>query len=114
MRKRTPVLKEKYSRPSGRLLLFYGAFVVLRVRMDYDKEEGGESHGYDKNRRTAEPFAKRAWHDPEAGGGGAADQRPYGLQMGTGCFPNKKILRNSPCLPACKQKNIATRLRDTT
>ena len=29
-------------------------------------------------------------------------------------FPNKKILRNSPCLPACKQKNIATRLRDTT
>ena len=31
-----------------------------------------------------------------------------------GCFPNKKILRNSPCLPACKQKNIATRLRDTT
>ena len=35
-------------------------------------------------------------------------------QMGKGCFPNKKILRNSPCLPACKQKNIATRLRDTT
>ncbi len=33
---------------------------------------------------------------------------------GTWCFPNKKILRNSPCLPACKQKNIATRLRDTT
>lgn len=33
---------------------------------------------------------------------------------GIGCFPNKKILRNSPCLPACKQKNIATRLRDTT
>lgn len=28
--------------------------------------------------------------------------------MGNGCFPNKKILRNSPCLPACKQKNIAT------
>ena len=25
-----------------------------------------------------------------------------------------KRLRNSPCLPACKQKNIATRLRDTT
>ena len=36
------------------------------------------------------------------------------LKMGNGCFPNKKILRNSPCLPACKQKNIATRLRDTT
>lgn len=34
--------------------------------------------------------------------------------MGYWCFPNKKILRNSPCLPACKQKNIATRLRDTT
>lgn len=34
--------------------------------------------------------------------------------MGKRCFPNKKILRNSPCLPACKQKNIATRLRDTT
>jgi hypothetical protein len=34
--------------------------------------------------------------------------------MGKWCFPNKKILRNSPCLPACKQKNIATRLRDTT
>lgn len=27
--------------------------------------------------------------------------------------PNKRILRNSPCLPACKQKNIGTRLRDT-
>lgn len=36
------------------------------------------------------------------------------MQFGKGCFPNKKILRNSPCLPACKQKNIATRLRDTT
>lgn len=34
--------------------------------------------------------------------------------IGYWCFPNKKILRNSPCLPACKQKNIATRLRDTT
>ena len=28
------------------------------------------------------------------------------LKMGRWCFPNKKILRNSPCLPACKQKNI--------
>ena len=37
-----------------------------------------------------------------------------GFQVGKRCFPNKKILRNSPCLPACKQKNIATRLRDTT
>lgn len=36
------------------------------------------------------------------------------VQAGYRCFPNKKILRNSPCLPACKQKNIATRLRDTT
>lgn len=36
------------------------------------------------------------------------------IEMGEWCFPNKKILRNSPCLPACKQKNIATRLRDTT
>ena len=36
------------------------------------------------------------------------------LWPGKWCFPNKKILRNSPCLPACKQKNIATRLRDTT
>lgn len=37
-----------------------------------------------------------------------------GVPLGEWCFPNKKILRNSPCLPACKQKNIATRLRDTT
>lgn len=36
------------------------------------------------------------------------------MLQGDWCFPNKKILRNSPCLPACKQKNIATRLRDTT
>lgn len=36
------------------------------------------------------------------------------FKLGEWCFPNKKILRNSPCLPACKQKNIATRLRDTT
>ena len=36
------------------------------------------------------------------------------VTLGKWCFPNKKILRNSPCLPACKQKNIATRLRDTT
>ena len=28
-------------------------------------------------------------------------------------FPNKRILRNNLCLPACKQKNIATKLRDT-
>lgn len=38
----------------------------------------------------------------------------FDFGMGLRCFPNKKILRNSPCLPACKQKNIATRLRDTT
>lgn len=41
-------------------------------------------------------------------------QKSINLTLDTGCFPNKKILRNSPCLPACKQKNIATRLRDTT
>ena len=33
--------------------------------------------------------------------------------MGTWSFPNKRILRNNLCLPACKQKNIATKLRDT-
>ena len=26
---------------------------------------------------------------------------------------NKRILRNNLCFPACKQKNIATKLRDT-
>ena len=45
---------------------------------------------------------------------GSRSAKYYQSQRGTGCFPNKKILRNSPCLPACKQKNIATRLRDTT
>ena len=33
--------------------------------------------------------------------------------MGKWSFPNKRILRNNLCLPACKQKNIATKLRDT-
>lgn len=28
-------------------------------------------------------------------------------------FPKQRILRNNLCLPACKQKNIATKLRDT-
>ena len=35
------------------------------------------------------------------------------FKMGAGSFPNKRILRNSPCLPACKQKNIAIKIRDT-
>ena len=47
-------------------------------------------------------------------GYGASGLEADHFQMGSGCFPTKKILRNSPCLPACKQKNIATRLRDTT
>ena len=33
--------------------------------------------------------------------------RTYSIQVGNGSFPNKRILRNSPCLPACRQKNIA-------
>ena len=36
-----------------------------------------------------------------------------GIKMGKRSFPNKRILRNNLCLPACKQKNIATKLRDT-
>ena len=35
------------------------------------------------------------------------------LQQYLRSFPNKRILRNNLCLPACKQKNIATKLRDT-
>ena len=34
-------------------------------------------------------------------------------KIGVWSFPNKRILRNSPCLPACKQKNIAIKIRDT-
>ncbi len=30
--------------------------------------------------------------------------------MGNRRFPNKRILRNNLCLPACKEKNIATKL----
>ena len=53
--------------------------------------------------------------DDTAGTGGCTwGYEQGGFKMGNRCFPNKKILRNSPCLPACKQKNIATRLRDTT
>lgn len=35
------------------------------------------------------------------------------LQSGKMEFPKQRILRNNLCLPACKQKNIATKLRDT-
>ena len=35
------------------------------------------------------------------------------LNVSRRSFPNKRILRNSPCLPACKQKNIAIKIRDT-
>lgn len=52
--------------------------------------------------------------DAEAAGRRTGRDRQSCVKMGEWCFPNKKILRNSPCLPACKQKNIATRLRDTT
>ena len=49
--------------------------------------------------------------------GGAGDQaecsKADGIKMGKRSFPNKRILRNNLCLPACKQKNIATKLRDT-
>lgn len=60
--------------------------------------------------------AAAAWWAQVAGGSKNADDIAKLLysKEGLGCFPNKKILRNSPCLPACKQKNIATRLRDTT
>lgn len=30
-----------------------------------------------------------------------------GFQVGKRSFPNKRILRNNLCLPACKEKNIA-------
>ena len=56
--------------------------------------------------QETEGNALRLWYDEEA------PNSYTGWEQW--CFPNKKILRNSPCLPACKQKNIATRLRDTT
>lgn len=57
---------------------------------------------------------ERTWYHAASIGKKIACVKSGGIKMGKWCFPNKKILRNSPCLPACKQKNIATRLRDTT
>ena len=42
-----------------------------------------------------------------------ADKIGVSRQAVSRSFPNKRILRNSPCLPACKQKNIAIKIRDT-
>lgn len=41
------------------------------------------------------------------------EQTSMNVWIARGSFPNKRILRNNLCLPACKQKNIATKLRDT-
>ena len=40
--------------------------------------------------------------DTGAAGGEAGGISPGGEQMGKGSFPNKRILRNNLCLPACK------------
>ena len=46
-------------------------------------------------------------------GGQIRGEQADNLKVGDGSFPNKRILRNNLCFPACKQKNIATKLRDT-
>ena len=43
----------------------------------------------------------------------AGCDRQGSIKVGEWSFPNKRILRNNLCFPACKQKNIATKLRDT-
>ena len=76
---------------------------------------GGDRNGQQINIRSVfASKAKRKGDDPKGVRRKTFPQRICNIKMGEGCFPNKKILRNSPCLPACKQKNIATRLRDTT
>ena len=68
----------------------------------------GQIPGGNPERRTA-PLSD----DPGVRSGIPGRQPPGGFQVGVRSFPNKRILRNNLCLPACKQKNIATKLRDT-
>ena len=45
---------------------------------------------------------KRAY--TEGSRGKAECNRPGSIEVGDRCFPNKKILRNSPCLPCLQTK----------
>ena len=60
-------------------------------------ENGCGNHG--KTHRTA---AQSAESDTAAAGRSAQRHQPRHFPMGTGSFPNKRILRNNLCLPACK------------
>ena len=60
------------------------------------------AHGSGKNRRVHRPMPERGRLHPGRPGREAGNHRPGGLQMGDWSFPNKRILRNNLCLPACK------------
>ena len=56
----------------------------------------------DQTCRIHPHFPQRAQPDPGAAGRSTGCHRGCRLQMGSRSFPNKRILRNNLCLPACR------------
>lgn len=66
------------------------------MRTENRKESGGELSG------KSDPCAQGARYDAGGAGGKAEHLAAGGEQVGNGSFPNKRILRNNLCLPACR------------
>lgn len=60
---------------------------------------------YDQRKRDGKIYRgvpQEKGDDPAGAGGPAACDEPGGIQVGKRSFPNKRILRNNLCLPACR------------
>ena len=88
-------------------------YARIYAKIKSENTAGGLHHGADKNRKIHRGTEKGKGHNPGAAWRQIGRQFPQCLPLGKWSFPNKRILRNNLCLPACKQKNIATKLRDT-
>ena len=72
----------------------------------YDgRKDGGQTHAeYERteNRQPDPPAALKGRLDPKGTWQQNRDFRQSHLKMGTRSFPNKRILRNNLCFPACE------------
>ena len=76
---------------------------VLLERMRYaEVGRGGRKDGPKQDRKTDRETATSAKSDTGAARSAHRRIEQDDLQMGKRSFPNKRILRNNLCLPACR------------
>ena len=75
---------------------------VLLERMRYAEVGRGRKDGPKQDRKTDRETATNAKSDTGAARSAHRRIEQDDLQMGKRSFPNKRILRNNLCLPACR------------